>query len=328
MDDFSQTTLYESRIEWSARLVNLLTPIIIDGFKYMLIESFDLCKKNNEEEKYLKTFQNCILSIPQWNATTISKQSDIIVTKSKCNYLEDLISCVHIIHLKSLTAMRVGQSPKKININIPVLNDFIHKVYINVSRQAYKNVFLFERKIPPLQIQKNNREFEIIVQGCILNTIRDNIPVDEILKAYLSETTEEEVVECIKEEVLPEPTVAQVGGAPVVAPVASVAAVGSAPASTTISFNNTDYVQTTDGKVIEVSAPKTIERLDEISKNKKSLDDCSDDSDSDSDSGMEKLQISNESLNINDLLTAPTASSSSSTFPDIDVILDDIEFLK
>jgi glycosyltransferase involved in cell wall biosynthesis len=46
--------------------------------------------------------------------------------------------------LKLLTAMRVGQKQKKININIPKLDDFIHKIYVHVARKIYKNVYLFE----------------------------------------------------------------------------------------------------------------------------------------------------------------------------------------
>ena len=50
---------------------------------------------------------------------------------------------------------------------------------------------LFEKNIAPLQIQKNNREIELIVKECILNSIRDSIPVETILKAYMDETYEE-----------------------------------------------------------------------------------------------------------------------------------------
>ena len=64
--------------------------------------------------------------------------------------------------------MRVGQKQKKIDINIPKLDDFIHKAYINVARKIYKNVYLFEISVPPLQIQKHNREMETIGQECIL----------------------------------------------------------------------------------------------------------------------------------------------------------------
>ena len=125
-----------------------------------------------------------------------------IVDKSSCGYLEDLITCVHIIQLKSLTCMRVGQKQKKIDIDVPSLDDFIHKVYINVARKVYTNVYLFEKNIMPLQIQKHNRELELIVKESVMNTIRDNVPVDTILRAYMDETIEEEVHVEEKEEIV------------------------------------------------------------------------------------------------------------------------------
>ena len=74
--------------------------------------------------------------------------------KSNCGYLNDLISCVHIIQLKSLTCMRVGNKQKKIDINVPSLTDFIHKVYINTARKLYTNIYLFEKNITPLTDSK------------------------------------------------------------------------------------------------------------------------------------------------------------------------------
>ena len=200
MDDFNVSALHESKNEWSSRLVTILTPLIIDGYKSILDESIKLCKENGENDKYLMTFQNLISRIPKWNSQIIETERKRICDKSGCNYLEDLVTCVHIIQLKILTAMRVGQKQKKIDINIPKLDDFIHKTYINVARKVYKNVYLFEVNIQPLQIQKNHRELEIIVQECILNAVRDNIPVENILRAYMDETVEEDVVEEIEVE--------------------------------------------------------------------------------------------------------------------------------
>jgi hypothetical protein len=201
MDDFNVSALHESKNEWGSRLVTILTPLIIDGYKSILDESIKLCKDNGENDKYLMTFQNLISRIPKWNTQIIETERKRICDKSGCTYLEDLVTCVHIIQLKILTAMRVGQKQKKIDINIPKLDDFIHKTYINVARKVYKNVYLFEINILPLQIQKNHRELEIIVQECILNTLRESIPVEAILKAYMDETIEEDVVEEIKEQI-------------------------------------------------------------------------------------------------------------------------------
>jgi len=105
--------------------------------------------------------------------------------------------------------MRVGTKQKKINIDVPNLDTFIHKAYINTARKLYNNVYLYE-SAAPLQVQKNHRELEIIIQEYILNTIRESIPVETILRAYMDETMEEEVTEEIKEEVIvpePEPTI-------------------------------------------------------------------------------------------------------------------------
>ena len=189
---------------WASTLLDKLTPNIIAGYNSILKESLSLCKNNGESDKYLMTFQNLISSIPKWNSTIIENERKRITKKSQCNNLEDIISCFHIIQLKHLTAMRAATKQQKIDINIPKIDDFIHRVYINTARKIYQNVYLFERNIPPLQIQKNNRELELIINDAILYTIRENIPYDEILKAYLEETLEEDVTEEVTKEVVEE----------------------------------------------------------------------------------------------------------------------------
>ena len=193
MDDYSITSLQESRNEWCARLINILTPLVIEGFRSIFDESWKLCEENDELEKYLMTFQNFLARVPKWNPNIVTEETNRIVEKSNCGYLTDLISCVHIIQLKSLTCMRVGNQQKKIDINVPSLENFIHKIYINTARKMYTNIYLFEKNITPLQIQKHNRELELIVREQILNSIRDNIPVEDILKVYLDETVKDDV---------------------------------------------------------------------------------------------------------------------------------------
>lgn len=203
MDDFTLATLQDSRNEWCSQLINILTPLIIEGCNSIFQESWSLCEENDETEKYLMTFQNFISRVPKWNSNVISKEKERIIQRSSCNYIEDLLTCVHIIQLKSLTCIRAGKNQKKININIPKLDDFIHKVYILVARKLYTNIYLYDKNVSPLQKQKHNREFEVIVQECILNSIRDNMPVEEILRTYLDETQEEDVEETIIDQKIP-----------------------------------------------------------------------------------------------------------------------------
>ena len=318
MDDFNVSALHESKNEWGSRLVTILTPLIIDGYKSILEESIKLCKENREADKYLMTFQNLISRIPKWNSQIIETERKRICEKSGCNYLEDLVTCVHIIQLKILTAMRVGQKQKKIDINVPKLDDFIHKTYINVARKVYKNVYLFEVNVQPLQVQKNYRELEIIVQECILNTLRESIPVEAILKAYMDETVEEDVIEEIKEQIIEEPikrTVEQTAGLN-----NNNSANNVIPSNNRLSFNNIDYIKSTDGKEMSVNAPKDVARLEEISQIRYQQRKAEEDDDN------EKLKISDQSFNLDALDVHNIEEPKMDLLPDL--LIDDIEVLE
>ena len=112
--------------------------------------------------------------------------------------LEDLIKATLKANIVVLTYNPSFKQQVKVDPtlyqNIKI-EDFIHKVYIHSARKLYSNVYLFEKSVTPLQTQKNNRELEMLVQECILTTIRESIPVEAILRAYMDETVEEDVVE-------------------------------------------------------------------------------------------------------------------------------------
>jgi hypothetical protein len=294
MDDFVISNLHESRNEWCGRLVTIFTPLVIEGIKSIFNESWKMCAETNELSKYLMTFQNLLARVPKWNSVILEEEKKRIIERSGCTYLEDLITCVHIIQLKVLTCIRVGNKQKKIDISIPKLDHFIHRVYIHVARKMYCNVYLFERNITDLQIQKNNREMEIMIQECILTTIRESIPTEAIIRAYLDENVEEEQEEIIepileKEEVTKKPEELVVNQTPVddkpseeavdIPPVLSVKNIDDEKVVTKLSFSDVDSVS--DGTSIE--APKTIDRLEEISATRnlqRQLEDDDDDDDS------------------------------------------------
>ena len=195
MDDYNVNVLSEAKNEYSSRLVTILTPLMLEGIKSIFNEATKLCLDNDEEEKYLMTFQNFLSRVPKWNSTIIDEETKRIVTKSNCSYLEDLLTCVHITQLKILTSIRVSQKQKKIDIDIPKLNTFVHRCYIAYARKLYSNVYLFESNVLPLNYQKNMREAELMCQESVLQVIRENMPVEKILRAYIDETVDEEVIE-------------------------------------------------------------------------------------------------------------------------------------
>lgn len=309
MDDFVLSNLNESRNEWCSRLVSILSPRIIEGIRSIFNESWKISVDNKEVDKYLMTFQNFLCRIPKWNPAIIDEERQRIIEKSGCNYLEDLITCVHVIQLKMLTCMRVGTRQKKIDISIPKLNDFLHKVYINVASKVYKNAYLFDKNASPLVQQKHNREFEVITEECILKTIRESIPTEAIVRAYLDESVEQEEEEIVVEEVVPkdvgikeeqkeeqkeeeEREIKELEPPPSFDAVPAISNIDDKPIVNRLTFDDVDHAITDDGVEEKIEAPKTIERLEEISvaRNFQRKMDEEDDDDSDD----ERLKISDD----------------------------------
>jgi hypothetical protein len=355
MDDYSIQSLSESKNELCARLVNILTPLVLEGYESIFNESWNVCNDNDELDKYLMTFQNFVSRVPKWNGTIIENETNRIIEKSGCTYLEDLITCVHVVHLKALTCMRVGQKQKKVDIDIPSLSTFIHNVYIQVARKVYTNVYLYEKNIMPLQIQKHKRELEVIVKECIMNTIRESIPVEKVLRAYMDETEEQDVEVEEKEEVIPVEVEKEVP-VEVENPTKPPDVVENQPPNVSmvitdleddtndslfdsnerrqsIGFNNTDSVMNENGLEEKVSAPKNISRLEEISRmnnERRKLEEeaYDDESDDEGDSLNIGSDIKLDTLEVEDLVPKKSITNSSHSITlNTEPLLTDIEVL-
>ena len=318
MDDFVLENLQMSRNDFCSRLINILTPHIHSGLKSIFDEAWRMCIENGETTKYLMTFQNFLLRVPKWNTSIIEKETQRISEQTGCGHIEELITCVHIIHLKTLTCVRAGSKQKKIDIAIPKLSEFIHKVYINVARKVYSNVYLFEKTKQHLQIQKNNYHLEGVIKECILNTIRDSIPIEHLLKVYIEDQFIEEDTEVVDtEEIIAQDPVEeeeteeekeqeqQVEEG--IKEEQNAGDGGDGVKKQTITFDDIDRVRTmSDGDTVEsteelVNAPKTLERLEEISmKNFAKRKEEEEGDDDDDDAENDALQIG-EPVSLGDL---------------------------
>lgn len=329
MDDFVISNLNESRNEWCSRLVSIFTPLVTEGFRSIYNEAWKICVDNDETTKYLMTFQNLLARVPKWNNEIVEEERKRIIERSGCNYLEDLITCVHIIQLKVLTCIRVGNKQKKIDISVPKLDSFIHKVYINSARKIYRNIYLFERNVSPLLTQKNNRELEVIIQECILLAIRESIPTEAIIRAYMDESVEQEEEITIENIEDPETLAEQKEGEKEAENINSIVAEDELPevvpaiknidnedVITRLTFDNSDSVMDTNNIVKTVEAPKTIERLEEISTSRAIARKLEEEDE-------ERITISTDPIDLSgfDILDEPD------TNPRDDILLNDVEEL-
>lgn len=251
MDDLTLTSLNETKNETILLALNILTPRILEGFRDIFREAETACKNNKVPHTYLKHFQNLIPRIKSWNAITVDNEVKNIIKKSGITYLPDLIICIHMIYMKIISNIRAGSRQKIIKLKCPDINAFIHNVYINAGRAIYVSVDLFETGIKDIQIMRNNREIERIIKESIITTVREFIPVGEILAAYMDETVEENDVVEIKEEVIVMPDV--------------------------VGFKETDTARDENGNEVEISAPKDIPHLESIYRGQMDHPDVQDD---------------------------------------------------
>ena len=323
MDDFVISNLQEARNEWCSRLVSLFTPLIEEGLKSLFDEAWKMCVDTDEMGKYLMTFQNLLSRIPKWNSVIVEDERKRIIERSGCNYLEDLITCVHIIQLKVLTCIRVGNKQKKIDITIPKLDPFIHKVYINTARKVYSNVYLFEKNVSPLQTQKNARELELIIQEAILTTIRESIPTEAIIRAYMDESVEQE--EEVHIENIPETQVTkeeekeqenkeaqekaeeEKEEIPITPAIKNI---DDEKVVTKLTFNDVDSAISADNTVENIDAPKTLERLENISASRAMERKLAEEEDDFEDDDEERIKIHTDTMDLTgfDILDEPKES--------------------
>ena len=190
--DTNISVLVNAKEEYTKQLIQLLKPQLLSGLISIFNESKNVCSLKDEKEFTLCRFQEMLSKIPEWNQAIIDEETTRIINEVQCDWMEDLLTAIFVSHTKILTTIRTTSKNKKINLIIPRIDSFIHKVYIEVAREFWKSPYLVDdRSISKLQYQKNLRECEGIIAICIEETIRKLLPVKEILREYLTNDAEE-----------------------------------------------------------------------------------------------------------------------------------------
>ena len=194
MDESSAPIFTQAKMEYTSQLIYYLTPQLFDGIKSIYDEGITM-NRVNKSQSLLSLFRSYLEKVPSWSNEIIENETDRIIQLSKCDWLDDLLTAVFISHTKILTAIGSSNDNSNIDLVIPKTINFIHKCYINVAREIWKNPYLYDENILGSEYQKNMRTVEDIIKVSIENTIRKLLPVKEILKKHLDtyETNNQEI---------------------------------------------------------------------------------------------------------------------------------------
>jgi hypothetical protein len=184
----SVSVLVDAKREYTKQLIQVIRPYLLTGVLSIYDEAFNVCQENKESDLTMLTFQELLGEVPKWNNVMIVDETERIVTDSKCDYLEDLLTAVFVCHTKILTTVRVTNKDRKINLKIPCVENFVHQVYIEMAREFWKHPYLLNPlDVSKLEYQQNLKKAETLIHECLESTIRKLLPVKDILKEYLVE---------------------------------------------------------------------------------------------------------------------------------------------
>jgi hypothetical protein len=164
--------LVAAKEEYTKQLVYLLSPEIYTVLLGVFNDSQLLKKKRSVS---LRNFQIMLKQIPKWNQIIIEKNTSDI--KKKIPYLLDLITAIFVSHVKILACVKLQTDSKSINVKVPNLDNFLHKIIISNAEKIYYN---------PESIQAKKELVIEIISNNIEQTIRNEIPIDKILTEYLA----------------------------------------------------------------------------------------------------------------------------------------------
>ena len=99
-------------------------------------------------------------------------------------YINDLLHAVFLSNIKILISINNCDN-ESVSLTKPTLHHFIHKCYIEASREFYKNPFLFDENNKNKVRQQYLRESLSIIDKAIHNSIRKLLPIKNILKNIL-----------------------------------------------------------------------------------------------------------------------------------------------
>ena len=170
--------LCEAKREYMGQLYIIMCPPMIEVFQDM----YDEATKISKGRKTLIMFQKLLKEVPNWSNAMSKQHSDNIA--NRCAWFNDLLAAVFVACTKILSAVRLKADNKKISLKLPTNEVFIQTCYNNVAKDLYKDPYVFhEEQSEYVRDEQLTRRFS----QCIEVTVKELIPVQEILQTYMSQ---------------------------------------------------------------------------------------------------------------------------------------------
>ena len=158
--------LVDAKREYTHQLADVLAPYVFDTVA-MLYE---------RSKRQQPAFREYLRRVPHWNASMITEKTNEIERKNP--QLQDLIAACCVSYTKVLGSIRLSNSQNSnFRIALPESGVFVHGVYIHVAKEFYY--------VPDLVTANRFAKMDL-VRAAVEESIRQHVPIKDLLKAYLS----------------------------------------------------------------------------------------------------------------------------------------------
>src|SRR5210317_413079 len=172
--------LVEARREYLGQLCIIMCPAMIEVFQDM----YDEATKLSKGRKTLIMYQKLLKEVPNWSNAMSKQHADNIT--NRCAWYSDLLAAVFVACTKILSAVRLKAENKKISLKLPTNEVFIQTCYNNVAKDLYRDPYIFHE-----EQSEYTRDDQLTQRfcACIESTVKELIPVQQILQTYMSQET-------------------------------------------------------------------------------------------------------------------------------------------
>lgn len=173
----SLNVLCEAKKEYTAQLCLIMCPVMIETFQ----ELYETAVRDSKNKKPLLQFQKHLKEVPNWSNAMSKNHSDNIT--DRCAWFADLLAAVFVSFVKILSSVRLRAENKKISLKVPSNEVFIQTCYNNCAKDLYRDPYIFHEE--QSEYERDLRLTKRFTE-CIEATVKELIPVAEILKTYMS----------------------------------------------------------------------------------------------------------------------------------------------
>jgi hypothetical protein len=171
------TVLVEAKKEYLAQLCSVMCPHMIEAFENMYMEADTISKG----KKVLAQYQKLLKEVPNWNNHMIHQHVEKM--SNTCGWFSDLLAAVFVSYVKILSSVRINSENKKISLKLPANDVFVHGCLTNAAKELYKDPYVYHEEMSEYDRDANlTRRFVLVIE----KTVKDMIPIQEILKTYIA----------------------------------------------------------------------------------------------------------------------------------------------